>query len=56
MLPRNLRAKIWRHYRPGQEIDKKPSVEYINAAQEVRDWIYEKYGEHGYAGPGGQSL
>jgi hypothetical protein len=38
-LPHELRAKIWRTYRPGQEIDKKPSPEYIAAAKEVQDWI-----------------
>jgi len=32
MVPKLLQSLIWHHYRPGQEIDKKPSVEYICAA------------------------
>lgn len=38
-LPAELRRKIWQTYRPGQEITKTPSPEYIAAAQEVQDWI-----------------
>lgn len=42
-LPKRLRDKIWRNYRPGQEIDKQPSTAYIEAAGEVRAWILENY-------------
>lgn len=28
-LPKNIRDAIWREYRDGQEIDKKPSVRYL---------------------------
>ena len=38
-LPRELRARIWAAYRPGQETDKRPSAEYLRAAGAVRDWI-----------------
>ena len=38
-LPKRLQALIWRHYRPGQEITKDPSAEYIAAANEVQRWI-----------------
>lgn len=38
-LPLRLRNLIWRTYRPGQEIDKRPSPEYIEAAKEVQAWI-----------------
>jgi hypothetical protein len=38
-LPARLRAEIWAHYRPGQEITKTPSREYIEAAKAVQDWI-----------------
>ncbi len=41
-LPARLRALIWRHYRPGQEVDKRPSAEYIAVAKEVRDWIAQR--------------
>lgn len=34
---------IWRTYRPGQEIDKKPSRAYIAAAALVQIWIVEHY-------------
>lgn len=40
-LPANLRSRIWATYRPGQEIDKKPSPEYMEAAKAVQDWIKE---------------
>ena len=38
-LPKYLRDKIWKTYRPGQEIDMRPSREYIKAAREVQNWI-----------------
>lgn len=38
-LPPHLRQKIWQAYRPGQEIDKRPSPEYIEVAKEVQNWI-----------------
>ena len=31
MVPRPLQARIWATYRPGQEIDKQPSDEYMEA-------------------------
>jgi hypothetical protein len=31
MVPPQLKADIWTHYRPGQERDKRPSVEYLQA-------------------------
>lgn len=38
-LPKHLRDRIWATYRPGQERDKCPSDEYIQAAQAVQEWI-----------------
>lgn len=38
-LPHHLRARLWKHYRPGQETDKRPSREYIEAATAIRNWI-----------------
>ena len=38
-LPAGLRAKVWRTYRPGQEITKDPSADYLAVAGEVQDWI-----------------
>lgn len=32
MVPKTVQDLIWEHYRRGQEIDKKPSVEYICVA------------------------
>lgn len=29
MLPKTLRDDVWAAYRPGQEIDKRPSAEYV---------------------------
>jgi len=36
-----LRNKVWATYRPGQEITKTPSAEYIEVAKEVQAWIKE---------------
>lgn len=33
MVPRPLRDRVWRLYRPGQEIDKRPTREYLEAAE-----------------------
>lgn len=41
-LPKTLRDRIWATYRPGQEITKDPSPEYIAAARDVREWILKK--------------
>jgi hypothetical protein len=40
-LPSHLRKRIWATYRPGQEIDKDPSSDYIAAAKAVQKWILE---------------
>ena len=40
-LPKRLRDRLVRAYRPGQEIDKQPSREYIQTAQEVHHWMVE---------------
>jgi hypothetical protein len=41
-LPARIRRNIWAAYRPGQEISKTPSAEYIAAAREAQDWIREE--------------
>jgi len=33
MVPADLRRTVWREYRPGQEVDKEPTAEYLEAAQ-----------------------
>lgn len=38
-LPHFLRAAVWRHYVPGQEITKTPSVKYLVVAGLVQAWI-----------------
>jgi hypothetical protein len=38
-LPPSIRTKILEHYRPGQEVDKRPSKEYLEAAHAAKDWI-----------------
>lgn len=39
MLPNEFRQAIWKHYRPGQEQDKKPSPDYVRIALAVQKWI-----------------
>jgi hypothetical protein len=38
-LPKALRERIWRAYRPGQEDDLRPSESYMEAAEAVQEWI-----------------
>lgn len=38
-LPTILRTKIWQSYRPGQEERLDPSAAYLEAANEVQQWI-----------------
>lgn len=39
-LPAELQREIWRTYRKGQEIDKRPSAEYLAAAEAcIAFWI-----------------
>lgn len=38
-LPADIRNRIWKTYRPGQEIDLKPSDEYTDVARAAQDWI-----------------
>jgi len=38
-LPARLRARIWATYRPGQEVSKTPSADYLKVAKEVQQWI-----------------
>lgn len=44
-LPKPLRDRIWRAYRPGQEKDQTPTREYVEVAREVQDWINKQEGE-----------
>ena len=41
-LPEKIRMNIWRHYNKGQEITKRPSMEYIVAANAAQDWIAQQ--------------
>lgn len=40
-LPHSIRSAIWKAYRPGQEVDKKPSREYLEAALHAKKWAAE---------------
>jgi hypothetical protein len=44
LLPREIRQLFWRTYRPGQEIDGRPSRAYIVAARAAQEWIREQGG------------
>lgn len=46
-LPRPLRNKIWAAYRPGQEVDQRPSRAYVEVAQEVLAWIAANHSNPG---------
>ncbi len=38
-LPSNIREAVWHHYRPGQEKDKRPTLEYLGAARRATTWL-----------------
>lgn len=42
MVPEPLRRAVWRTYRPGQEIDKRPSAEYLEVMQSAIDAVAAK--------------
>lgn len=42
-LPKDLRDKVWRAYRPGQEATMTPSRAYLDVAQEVQAWIAKNH-------------
>ncbi len=43
-VPRPLRDAVWATYRPGQEVDKDPSPEWIEAADAAIDAVAEREG------------
>jgi hypothetical protein len=44
MVPAALRAKVWKHYRRGQENDKLPTLEYLEAARAAIKSVAEQEG------------
>jgi hypothetical protein len=43
-LPLVLRNRIWRTFKPGQEVDGTPSRDYVAVAREVQGWIQANHG------------
>jgi hypothetical protein len=41
MVPKPLRDRVWATYRPGQEVDKKPSLEYVDAMEAAIASVYQ---------------
>lgn len=44
MLPKKMQITIWNEYRPGQEIDKRPSLTYLLAQSGAVAMVAEKEG------------
>ena len=44
-LPVFLKRRVWATYRPGQEIDKNPSKEYLRVADQIQVWIRANHPE-----------
>lgn len=42
MVPRELQHAVWATYRPGQEVDKKPSRAYLDAARAAIEAVAAK--------------
>ena len=47
MVPQAERNEIWRHYRPGQEVDKRPTPEYLVAMKAATDAVARVEGVQG---------
>lgn len=45
MVPKPLQQRVWAEYRPGQEVDKNPSREYLAAAQRAIDHVAKREGK-----------
>lgn len=43
-VPAHLRARVWATYRPGQEVTKDPSLEYIEAQRAAVDAVAKAEG------------
>lgn len=44
MVPRDLQRAVWATYRPGQEIDKRPTKEYLEIARAAIQAVAAKEG------------
>ena len=42
MVPSWIRSSVWEHYRPGQEVDKKPSENYMAVTRAAIDAVAAK--------------
>ena len=50
MVPKLLRDRVWATYRPGQEIDKRPTREYLEAATAAIEAVYRRENPELFAG------
>jgi len=41
-LPPDFRRRVWKLFRPGQEVNGTPSPEYVQLAREIQEWIAKK--------------
>jgi hypothetical protein len=44
MVPIDIQRRVWKHFRPGQENDKRPSPEYIEVMKEAIEVVAKKEG------------
>jgi len=44
MVPIDIQRRVWKHYRRGQEIDKRPSKEYLEVMKEAIEYVARKEG------------
>ena len=44
MVPNDLQKLVWKHYRPGQEIDKRPSVGYMEVQERAVNAVAQREG------------
>jgi hypothetical protein len=44
MVPQDIQRLVWRYYRPGQEIDKRPTAKYLEVMAMAITAVREKEG------------
>lgn len=44
-VPRDLQTEVYRLYRPGQEIDKRPTIEYLDAMEMAINYVRRREGK-----------
>lgn len=56
LVPQALKRDVWRLYRPGQEVTKDPTREYLEAAEAACKYVENLFRKHKQAAPMGSTF